>query len=186
VDRIVEHQASRTLERLFDSWYSPLLRFAKAATGRLDVAEDLVQDAFLDLYAQILRGRTIHKPEGWLFVVVRRAVHRHWRSTAKEAAMHSLFEEIDMEAGQTSQNRHMEDGVHRMDVMSLLTVLTERERDVLMLRLGSLAYKDIAGQLGISVSSVNTLLSRAVSKLRKAQSKQNRRGRFNVATAQFR
>ncbi len=48
-----------------------------------------------------------------------------------------------------------------------LSVLTEREKEVVLLRLQSLKYREIAKQLGNSEKSVATLLARAVAKLRK-------------------
>ena len=48
----------------------------------------------------------------------------------------------------------------------LLRLLTEREREVLLLRLGSLKYREIGEQLGISVKTVHTLLTRALGKIR--------------------
>lgn len=49
-------------------------------------------------------------------------------------------------------------------------VLTRREEEVLLLRLQSMTYREIASQLGLSVPSVGTLLARAVSKLKKTLS----------------
>jgi RNA polymerase sigma factor (sigma-70 family) len=48
------------------------------------------------------------------------------------------------------------------DIRSLLSVLSPREEEVLLLRLESLKYREIASQLGISMNSVNTLLARAL------------------------
>lgn len=52
-----------------------------------------------------------------------------------------------------------------LDIRRLLSVLTPREEEVLLLRLEALKYREIADQLGISVNSVNTLLARALRKL---------------------
>ena len=45
-------------------------------------------------------------------------------------------------------------------------VLSQREEEVLLLRMESLKYREIGTRLGISANSVTTLLSRAVKKLR--------------------
>ena len=49
-------------------------------------------------------------------------------------------------------------------------VLTVREEEVVLLRLQSLKYREIASQLGISDKSVCTLLARALKKLQAAHS----------------
>jgi DNA-directed RNA polymerase specialized sigma24 family protein len=53
----------------------------------------------------------------------------------------------------------------------LLSVLTSREQEVVLLRMQSLKYREIARLLGISRNSVNTLLARALRKLQAAVGK---------------
>lgn len=48
-----------------------------------------------------------------------------------------------------------------------LSELSVREEEVLMLRLQSMKYREIAEALGISINSVNTLLARALEKIQK-------------------
>jgi RNA polymerase sigma factor (sigma-70 family) len=48
-----------------------------------------------------------------------------------------------------------------------LCLLSRREEEVLLLRLEAMKYREIADQLGISMNSVNTILARALQKLRK-------------------
>ena len=57
------------------------------------------------------------------------------------------------------------------DVRNLLSVLSPREEEVLLLRLEALKYREIAEQLGIGINSVNTLLARALRKLQEATSR---------------
>ena len=53
-------------------------------------------------------------------------------------------------------------------IRDLLSVLSPREEEVLLLRLEALKYREIADQLGISMNSVNALLARALRKLQEA------------------
>jgi RNA polymerase sigma factor (sigma-70 family) len=46
-------------------------------------------------------------------------------------------------------------------------VLSRREEEVLLLRLDAMKYREIADQLGISMSFVNTILARVLQKLKK-------------------
>ena len=50
----------------------------------------------------------------------------------------------------------------------LLAVLSPREEEVVLLRLQSMKYREIADQLGIGTKSVCTLLARAIRKLQGA------------------
>ena len=55
-----------------------------------------------------------------------------------------------------------------VDLQRLLAVLTPREEEVVLLRLASLKYREIADELGISPKTVSTLLTRALKKLERA------------------
>ena len=57
-----------------------------------------------------------------------------------------------------------------VEIRGLLSVLSPREEEVLLLRLEALKYREIADHLGISMNSVNTLLARALRKLQTAMS----------------
>jgi DNA-directed RNA polymerase specialized sigma24 family protein len=69
------------------------------------------------------------------------------------------------------------------DVRSLLSVLSLREEEVLLLRLEAFKYREIAEQLGISMNSVNTLLARALRKLQQATVQQPARQEREKANA---
>jgi RNA polymerase sigma factor (sigma-70 family) len=58
--------------------------------------------------------------------------------------------------------------IEEMDFARLLSRLTPREEEVLMLRMESLKYREIARALGISQNTVNSLLARALRKLHEA------------------
>jgi RNA polymerase sigma factor (sigma-70 family) len=64
------------------------------------------------------------------------------------------------------------------DIRNLLSVLSPREEEVLLLRLEALKYREIADQLGISMNSVNTLLARALRKLQEASTRQANKERL--------
>ena len=51
-------------------------------------------------------------------------------------------------------------------------MLSPREEEVLLLKLEALKYREIAAQLGISMNSANTLLARALRKLKEATTRQ--------------
>ena len=58
------------------------------------------------------------------------------------------------------------------NIRNLLSVLSPREEEMLLLRFEALKYQGIAAQLGISMNSVNTLLERALRKLQEATTRQ--------------
>src|SRR5260221_14405337 len=79
------------VNRLFDDWYAVLVRQAVAVTGRLEVAEDVVQEAFYLLYRELLAGKNITNERAWTFTVGRRqAVRGVARRLAREDSVASL------------------------------------------------------------------------------------------------
>jgi RNA polymerase sigma factor (sigma-70 family) len=153
-----ETDATILVTGLFDRWYTQLIRYAVGATGSSDFAEDLVQDVFMQLYQILRSGKDIEHPKAWTLCVLRRAVVRQTQERSR-------FEPLD--GIEIAQNCLVE-GTDASVIQNLLRLLSPREQEVLLLRLESMKYREIADHVGISINSVNTLLARALQKLHKA------------------
>jgi RNA polymerase sigma factor (sigma-70 family) len=143
---------------LFDFWYIPLVRYALRSVGAYDLAEDLVQDVFTQLYQALRSGKDIQHPKAWTLCVLRRAVNRGLQERIR-------FDQLDDLELASSWPKEITDV---SAIQNLLCLLSRREEEVLMLRLEAMKYREIADHLGISMNSVNTLLTRALRKLQKA------------------
>jgi RNA polymerase sigma factor (sigma-70 family) len=144
-----EHDATDLVATLFDRWYMSLVRYALRTTANYEIAEDLAQETFMQLYQALRAGKSIEHPKAWTICVLRRAMSRQM----KDRTVHEPLDESEI-AGSAQNERP---GL--MDIRSLLSVLSPREEEVLPLRLEALKYREIADQLGISMNSVNTLLA---------------------------
>jgi RNA polymerase sigma factor (sigma-70 family) len=82
----------------------------------------------------------------------------------KDRSLHEQLDEADLPGEPAAEISRL------AEIRSLLSVLSPREEEVLLLRLEALKYREIADQLGISMNSVNTLLARALRKLQEAVS----------------
>jgi RNA polymerase sigma-70 factor (ECF subfamily) len=160
-----ENDATELVTALYDRWYISLVRYALRTTENYAVAEDLAQETFLQLYQALRTGDNIEHPKGWTLSVLRRAMNRQM----KDINIHEPLDEEKVAASPvTDIGKHFES----VDIRVLLSVLTPREEEVLLLRLDSMKYRQIADQLGISMNSVNSLLARALRKLQGANSRQ--------------
>lgn len=152
-----EIEATELVAALFDRCYTQLVRYAERSVTDHHLAEDLVQDAFMQLYGALRSGKCIQYPKAWTMCVLRRAVNRHVQARFD----HEQLEDYE----------HIPTLDHELACLSLiadyLCVLSRREEEVLLLRLEAMKYREIADQLGISMNSVNTILARALQKLRK-------------------
>lgn len=155
-------EARDVVVAMFDGWYSSLVRYAFRATGSLALAEDVVQESLMRLYRRLSEGEAIENPKAWTMCVVRHEIGRHVRRHAKIEALEESADLVEASLGVRGEIPEMRDAV-----LGLLSVLTKREEEVLMLRLDALKYREIAAELAISVKTVGTLLARAVRKLRR-------------------
>lgn len=158
---MTEKQAAAIIEELYDSHYALLVSYAVRQSGCAAAAEDAVQESFMQLYRELREGRPIGNPAGWLVCVVRRLAYQAaLRGSRHESlADHHLApaEEVDAEADLDCRR-----------LRDMLGELSEREAEVLVMRLGAMKYREIAAQLNITTSSVNTHLLRALKKLKRA------------------
>ena len=158
-----ENDATDLVTALYDRWYISLVRYALRTTENYAIAEDLAQDTFMQLYRALRAGKAIEHPKAWTLCVLRRAIGRQ----VKDRSRYEPLEEVELTAKIVPEAAVC---LEFTDIRDLLSVLSPREEEVLMLRLEAMKYREIADQLGISVNSVNTLLSRALRKLQDAMS----------------
>ncbi len=157
--------ANQIVCTLYQNWHSSLLAYVCREVGSRADAEEIVQEAFLLLYRRCCRGEAIENPQGWTLRVARRLVWK--RRTSEERgwpAAGDLAERIP--ALEPDPERRLLDS--RLTLDGYLSQLTAREAEVVLLRLNGLRYREIAAALKIGSSSVNTLLARALAKMRKA------------------
>jgi RNA polymerase sigma-70 factor, ECF subfamily len=70
-------------ETLYRTHFAAVYRFARRATGRVDLAEDVTSDAFLALHRN-LDGIDDERLPAWLITVVRNRARDVWRRAAVE------------------------------------------------------------------------------------------------------
>jgi RNA polymerase sigma factor (sigma-70 family) len=162
-----ESDATDLVAALFDRWYMSLVRYVIRTTNSYELAEDLAQDAFMQLYQALRAGKSIEHPKAWTICVLRRTMNKQ----LKDRGLHEQLDELDMPAEPAPEMSRL------AEIRSLLSMLSPREEEVLLLRLEALKYREIADQLGISMNSVNTLLARALRKLQSALSRDASEGR---------
>lgn len=164
---MTQHETSRIVNELFDSWYASLVRYACRHTGGLAMAEDLVQEVFLELCRHLRAGKSISSPKAWTLKVLRHRISKSSFYVDKDRGI--VFESLD----QMDLERHrslwlepdFDRGVQMAEVTRLFSRLSAREEEVVLLRLEGLKYREIGAHLGISPKSADTLFARAFHKL---------------------
>ncbi len=139
----------RSLEEVFSDEESPLLRYAFGLLGRRELAEEVVQDAFLKLHEH---WDEVEIPRAWLFRCVRNFSFNILRKSKRET--------LDEAAGeQESMGERPDEELGKMEAVGMIQMLvSEMEgRDQTMVRMKyfqGLKYQEIADQLEMSVGNV--------------------------------
>ncbi len=157
------------LIRLFKQWRTPIYEYLVIVFGNPAEAEEVVQEAFLQLYAALRRGQTIHHAKGWLFRVAHNlAVNRLKHDKFFDPLDAATFEELcgllpDRGASPEQLLLEREKFGRLYAAMKRLSL---QEKQCLHLRAEGFRYREIAGILGISSGAVNEYLRRAMRKLK--------------------
>jgi RNA polymerase sigma factor (sigma-70 family) len=164
-----ENDATDLVTALFDRWYMSLVRYALRTTSNYELAEDLAQETFMQLYQALRAGNNIEHPKAWTICVLRRTMSRRMR----DLTLYEPLDELEIAGDEVNELSSI------VDIRTFLSVLSPREEEVLLLRLEALKYREIAEQLGIGMNSVNTLLARALRKLQQAMGQKTEEGSVN-------
>jgi RNA polymerase sigma-70 factor (ECF subfamily) len=128
--------------------------------------EDLVQDVFLRIAARRGTG-DIENMAGYIFQTAASVLaDRHRRRVVRQAEAHVEFDTDRHGSTDFDAARILESRQSLATAAAALQMLPERTREIFILRrLEGHAYRDIASQLGISVSAVEKHMVRAVQHL---------------------
>lgn len=163
----MEFQTARAdwIKSLMQRFEGQLLRYAARITGDVEMAQDVVQDAFISLL------RTTNPPTEeyaaeWLFKVCR---NRSLDVRRKDRRMNQLS---DAHAGSCASNEqsphHAAEAKEQAgQLLTMLQDLPENQQEVIRLRFqNGFTYQQIASITGLSVSNVGFLIHVAIKTLR--------------------
>ena len=159
-----------SLEAVFEAEQRPLLRYAFGLVGRREVAEELVQDAFMRLHQH---WEEVAQPRAWLFRCVRNRAFNHLRDHKRETLTspetpNTIAPAVDtkMDMGQEAPD----DVLGRLEAAGILHMLVQdlegRDRELLRLKyVESLSYSEIAERIEMSVGNVGWRLHHVLKNL---------------------
>jgi len=147
---------------ILDSYYSPLCNYAFKHVGSIEVAKDLVQDLFLQLYERNALN-TISNLDRYLIKSVKYKCIDYHRNKTKYREVN--FEDYMNEPSESASDLS-EDEIEPM-MHYFAAKLPEKTREVFLLsRNHGMSYKEISVELNISVKTVEGQMGRALRQLR--------------------
>jgi RNA polymerase sigma-70 factor, ECF subfamily len=160
-------RAAEETSRLFDHHRHGLIRYLDSFGLPHPDREEVVQETFIALFVHLKQGGDEDNIPGWLFRVARNQALkcRNRRERDRTTDMDGLV--IDP-PGEVNTEREMLDAERHQQLRAVILALSSDERQCLLLRAEGLRYREIAGVLNVSVTSVSNLLARALGKLKRA------------------
>lgn len=159
--------ATPTLEEVFVSNRHQLQAIARKITGSAELADDVMQDAYLRLKLGAC-AREINSPLHYCNQVVRNVALDHYRRQAVESTyrVYSDDGELPPVVSPSVVDKDLHDRRILDAVVSVLDALPPRIRQVFELyRLGGLTQREIGKRLGCSATLVNFMMKEATEAL---------------------
>lgn len=157
-DRGAPREAELT-RALYERYARQIYRYCLHRLGSREEAEDAVQSTFLNAFRGIRRGIVPEREAAWLFKIAENVCLSRRRSSWRRQRVESSagFERVEEHA--TAPSRHADELVRLQDV---LEHMPETQRRAILLReWQGLSYREIAAELAVTQTAVETLISRA-------------------------
>jgi RNA polymerase sigma-70 factor (sigma-E family) len=158
--QMIPSRMQEGLREAFEVHYLPILRLCTLISGRKEVAEDMVQDAFARVAPFIER---LSPDEVGPYL--RRVTLNSWKNRLRRSAIEQRARAILWPQNQSDPFGTVED---RESLWRCVMRLPERQRTCLVLRYyEDLPHQEIARILGCSLGTVKSHLARALDRLRR-------------------
>ncbi|HEY0755616.1 MAG TPA: sigma-70 family RNA polymerase sigma factor [Ktedonobacteraceae bacterium] len=172
-----EHQSLNWLAEIYRTYAGELQRFIYSKVGEHTLAEDLTGTVFLKAVRWLRADQSAESARAWLYATARTTIADHWQARSQYAAQ--PLSELEKQFAFQPES----DGKASLRVQRLLSLLPERERNVLMLRyLRGYSAAQIAEALGTNAGHIRVLQLRALR--RAAQVENQERYRFPMQEEQ--
>jgi RNA polymerase sigma-70 factor (ECF subfamily) len=149
---------------LYRELRQPLLRYLACLGLSSDEAQDIVQDAFLSLHRHLASGGSQENIRSWLFRVAHNG-GRNRQHSYDRRFVQPLDSGLGSISGEATPERVVLEREKFRRLEEAIRLLTESERECLLLRAGGLRYREIGEVLEIPTSTVSDTVGRAIKKL---------------------
>ena len=171
--RAVKHRTET--ERLWQEMHGRLLSYIRGRVATVDDAEDILQDVFLRIHANLHRLKDTERVAAWIYQIARNAITDYHRGRARRGGVVGLAGEGDGaavaawgEAAATDAYRRAVDELGHC-LLPFLEQLPEHYRQAVTLtELKGMRQTEAARELGLSVSGMKARVQRGRRKLKEA------------------
>jgi RNA polymerase sigma-70 factor, ECF subfamily len=156
----------KAFEQLFHLYYPGLCNYAENLLHKPDIAEEVVQDVFYNIWKNRKELNLHSSWHSYLFRSVYNNAMMSLRKTRRELPLDEQWAESQLNAEDQS-SAELEAGELHALLVCTLQRLPDRTREIFSLsRFEGLKYKEIADKLSISVKTVEANMGKALKALR--------------------
>jgi RNA polymerase sigma-70 factor (ECF subfamily) len=159
---------SERVQSLFEQLRVPVFRYLLRKTRDSGRAEDITQETFLRLFRHLREDRLLDNPKAWIFTVANNLAVDASRNESHIRDLDEVtWKEIEeSRSGLQADPEKLALQRERLDRLHIAVLnLTPLQRECLHLRAEGLRYREIAGLLKLSPSTVMDAVRRATLKL---------------------
>lgn len=150
------NQPRHTTEELFKVLSLRLRLFILQRVSDQSAADDILQNVFLKIHSRVDRLRDETKLESWIFQITRNAIADHYRARFSSHETPAAREPVEMPAEEDMMEK-FSGGVREM-----IDQLPDHYREALLLtEFEGLSQRELADQLGLSLSGAKSRVQRA-------------------------
>ncbi|MEO9965505.1 MAG: RNA polymerase sigma-70 factor [Reichenbachiella sp.] len=158
----------REYERVFKCYYKQLATFANQYVESSQIAEEIVQDVFTNVWIKSDQIEIRTNIKSYLYGAVRNGCLNYLKHK-KIVRRHEAYEALKSESFETN---FMEIDELQQEIDQALDRLPEKCREIFeMSRFEEKKYKEIAEELGLSIKTVENQMGRALKVMRSALSR---------------
>ncbi len=168
VPQYLEDTSTRQLIlELYDQEHVAIRRYLVFLGVSADLAQEIVQDAFVKLHEHLLANGDRGNLRAWLYKVARNMA-RNAQSAARVTRTHALDDSVrfDVRANSLSAEEELLENERTVRLRQAIKALSTAQRECLALRAQGLKYREIAEALNLSVSAVGENVQRGLEKLK--------------------
>jgi RNA polymerase sigma-70 factor (ECF subfamily) len=163
----------KAFEKVFKLYYSPLCLYAASLAGRMDAAEEIVQELFYLFWKEKENIQLLHSLKSYLYAAVRNRSllyleHLEVRNRYRKAV---LSEETKESASPQEQLEYEE--LQKIIDQTIERLPVRRQQIFRMHRFDGMKYAEIASTLSLSVKTVEAEISKALQTLKQVMRKLN-------------
>ena len=152
---------------LYTQYYARVLAYLRFRVGSSEAAEDLVSQVFERALTHLADLQSPGAIGAWLFRIARNCASDYFRRQRPAASLDTLVDSCHPRGCSPEETLVAQE--ERMNLLSQLNRLSEREREVIGLKfVACLQNREIARVLNIPEGTVGSLLHRTLARLRDA------------------